>query len=52
MARGLIVYPLVGTIDGLSGDHALPAPPFIATADQVGEIVVRLGHAIDDALAP
>jgi adenosylmethionine-8-amino-7-oxononanoate aminotransferase len=51
MARGLMVYPMGGTIDGAHGDHVLLAPPFIVTADQIGEIVDRLGSAIDDALA-
>jgi adenosylmethionine-8-amino-7-oxononanoate aminotransferase len=51
MARGLMVYPMGGTIDGQRGDHVLLAPPFIVTADQIGEIVDRLGRAIDDALA-
>jgi adenosylmethionine-8-amino-7-oxononanoate aminotransferase len=51
MARGLVVYPMGGTIDGTRGDHVLLAPPFIVTSDQVGEIVDRLGSAIDDALA-
>ena len=51
MARGLMVYPMGGTIDGARGDHVLLAPPFIVAADQIGEIVDRLGSAIDDALA-
>jgi len=51
MARGLMVYPMGGTIDGQRGDHVLLAPPFIVTADQIGEIADRLGSAIDDALA-
>ncbi len=50
MARGLMVYPMGGTIDGQRGDHVLLAPPFIVTAEQIGEIVDRLGAAIDDAL--
>ena len=29
MKRGLICYPMGGTIDGVWGDHALLAPPFI-----------------------
>ncbi|TIT45649.1 MAG: aminotransferase class III-fold pyridoxal phosphate-dependent enzyme, partial [Mesorhizobium sp.] len=29
MARGLLVYPAGGTIDGVRGDHVLLAPPFI-----------------------
>ncbi len=51
MARGLMVYPMGGTIDGQRGDHVLLAPPFIVTSDQIGQIVDRLGSAIDDALA-
>lgn len=51
MARGLMVYPMGGSIDGQRGDHVLLAPPFIVTAEQIGEIVDRLGSAIDDALA-
>ena len=35
MARGLMVYPMGGTIDGVRGDHVLLAPPFIVTADQI-----------------
>jgi adenosylmethionine-8-amino-7-oxononanoate aminotransferase len=50
MARGLMVYPMGGTIDGTRGDHVLLAPPFIVTAAEIGEIVDRLGSAIDDAL--
>ena len=51
MARGLMVYPMGGTIDGQTGDHVLLAPPFIVTAGQIDEIVDRLGNALDDALA-
>ena len=51
MARGLMVYPMGGTIDGTRGDHVLLAPPFIVTEDQIGEIVDRLGSAVDEALA-
>jgi adenosylmethionine-8-amino-7-oxononanoate aminotransferase len=51
MARGLMVYPMGGTIDGQHGDHVLLAPPFIVTESQIDEIVDRLGAALDDALA-
>jgi adenosylmethionine-8-amino-7-oxononanoate aminotransferase len=51
MARGLMVYPMGGTIDGTRGDHVLLAPPFIVKAAQIDEIVDRLGSAVDDALA-
>ncbi|WP_426104145.1 aspartate aminotransferase family protein [Massilia sp. TSP1-1-2] len=50
MARGLMVYPGGGTIDGLHGDHVLIAPPFIATDADLSEIVSRLADAINAAL--
>jgi adenosylmethionine-8-amino-7-oxononanoate aminotransferase len=48
---GLICYPMAGTIDGRRGDHVLLAPPFIITEAQVGELVEKLGGAIQAALA-
>ncbi len=51
MARGLIVYPMGGTIDGKHGDHVLLAPPFIVTPGEVATIVDRLGDAVDAAIA-
>ncbi|MGY6125867.1 aspartate aminotransferase family protein [Paraburkholderia strydomiana] len=49
-ARGLMVYPMGGTVDGKIGDHVLLAPPFICTASDIDEIVSRLADAIDAAL--
>lgn len=51
MARGLMCYPGGGTIDGRRGDHILLAPPYIITPDQIGELVNKLGAAIDAAIA-
>ncbi len=51
MARGLMVYPMGGTIDGRLGDHVLLAPPYIATAADIDAIVERLGEAVDAAVA-
>jgi adenosylmethionine-8-amino-7-oxononanoate aminotransferase len=51
MARGLMVYPMGGTIDGLTGDHVLIAPPFISEPHHIDAIVDRLGEAVDAALA-
>lgn len=51
MQRGLMVYPMGGTIDGVHGDHILIAPPFICTAQQIDTIVERLSGAIGAALA-
>ncbi len=49
MQRGLMVYPMGGTIDGRCGDHVLLAPPFIVNATQIDSIVERLGDAVDAA---
>lgn len=51
MARGLMVYPMGGTADGVCGDHVLLAPPFIADAAVMDTIVERLGEAVDAAIA-
>ena len=50
-ARGLLVYPMGGTVDGRYGDHILLAPPFIATDDELALIVERLAEAVDAAIA-
>jgi len=52
MARGLMVYPMGGTIDGRRGDHVLLAPPFIASEAELGEIVDRLAASLAAALNP
>jgi adenosylmethionine-8-amino-7-oxononanoate aminotransferase len=49
MARGLMVYPMGGTIDGRLGDHVLLAPPFIVSDSELDAIVERLSTAIDAA---
>src|ERR1700678_3625126 len=46
MTRGLMVYPMGGTVDGRIGDHVLLAPPFIVDAAGIDAIVTRLGDAI------
>jgi adenosylmethionine-8-amino-7-oxononanoate aminotransferase len=51
MARGLMCYPMGGTIDGRQGDHVLLAPPYIITPDEIGELTEKLGAALDAALA-
>lgn len=50
MARGLMVYPMGGTVDGRCGDHILLAPPFIASEAELAQIVERLARALDAAL--
>ncbi|MDX5362405.1 MAG: aspartate aminotransferase family protein [Alphaproteobacteria bacterium] len=50
MARGLMCYPMSGTLDGRRGDHVLLAPPFIIDDTHVELIVDRLADAIGLAL--
>jgi adenosylmethionine-8-amino-7-oxononanoate aminotransferase len=50
MQRGLMVYPMNGTIDGTRGDHVLLAPPFIIDPSQVDALVDRLADAVDAAV--
>lgn len=47
-ARGLMAYPMGGTIDGVRGDHVLFAPAFIVTEDDVAKIVDLFAGALDD----
>lgn len=51
MARGLMVYPMGGTLDGRQGDHVLLAPPFIISDDELDQLTERLTGAIDAAIA-
>lgn len=49
-ARGLMVYPGSGTVDGVAGDHILLAPPYTVTDDQIGFVADTLHLAIDAAI--
>ena len=51
MARGLMCYPMGGTVDGARGDHVLIAPPFIVDDAHIAEIADKLGAAVDAAIA-
>ena len=46
--KGLICYPMSGTIDGRSGDHILLAPPYILNSENIDEIVNLLSRTIED----
>ncbi|MEN3352885.1 MAG: hypothetical protein V7640_1043 [Betaproteobacteria bacterium] len=51
MARGLMCYPMGGTVDGRSGDHVLLAPPFIVDEQAIQTIASGLREAVDAAIA-
>ena len=44
--RGLLVYPMQGSVDGISGDHLLLAPPAIITPEQIAWSVDQLATSI------
>jgi adenosylmethionine-8-amino-7-oxononanoate aminotransferase len=48
--RGLLVYPMQGCVDGVSGDHLLIAPPAVITAEQIDWAVTQLRGAIEEAV--
>ena len=50
MARGLMVYPMGGTVDGRYGDHVLLAPPFIVGDADLALMAERLQAAIQAAI--
>lgn len=50
MARGLMCYPMGGTIDGKFGDHILIAPPFIVNEQDIGDAVEILANSIEAAI--
>jgi len=48
--RGLLVYPMQGSVDGVSGDHLLLAPPAILTTEQIDWAAERLRAAVLEAV--
>ena len=44
--RGVMVYPMQGSVDGNAGDHLLLAPPAIITAAEIEESVMLMGDAV------
>ena len=49
LKRGLLVYPMQGSVDGTSGDHLLLAPPAVITQDQIAWSVETLAASIREA---
>ncbi len=47
--RGVLVYPMQGCVDGISGDHVLVAPPAVITTDQIGWAVEQLRAAVNES---
>jgi adenosylmethionine-8-amino-7-oxononanoate aminotransferase len=49
LKRGLLVYPMQGSVDGFSGDHLLLAPPAVITPEQIAWSVDQLAASIGEA---
>ena len=49
LKRGLLVYPMQGSVDGIAGDHLLLAPPAIITPEQIVWSIDHLAAAIRQA---
>jgi hypothetical protein len=47
LARGLVVYPGSGCVDGTAGDHLTLGPPFIIAAEQMDELVALLRATLE-----
>jgi adenosylmethionine-8-amino-7-oxononanoate aminotransferase len=47
--RGVLLYPMQGSVDGISGDHVLVAPPAVITEEQIHWAVGELRAAIQEA---
>ena len=48
--RGLLVYPMQGSVDGIAGDHILIAPPAVISEEQIRWSVDQLRSAIETSL--
>ena len=52
LERGLVSYPLQGSVDGIRGDHLLYAPPLTITESEVDELVDILRESLRVVLPP
>jgi len=46
--KGLHILPGFGSIDGVSGDHILIAPPFIISEKEIEELVAILKETVNE----
>ncbi|MCX7140281.1 MAG: aspartate aminotransferase family protein [Proteobacteria bacterium] len=51
LENGLMCYPMGGSIDGVSGDHVVVAPPYIISEAQLDEAVDKLARSVDEVIA-
>jgi adenosylmethionine-8-amino-7-oxononanoate aminotransferase len=46
LERGLVSYPMTGSVDGVMGDHLLYAPPLTITRAQVDDLLAILDESL------
>jgi adenosylmethionine-8-amino-7-oxononanoate aminotransferase len=51
LERGLVTYPLMGTVDGIEGDHMLFTPPLTITREQIDELIEIYDQALTEVAA-
>ena len=51
MDKGLMCYPMGGTIDGQNGDHILLAPAFIVSESQIEAIAAIISDVIEQVIS-
>jgi adenosylmethionine-8-amino-7-oxononanoate aminotransferase len=49
LKRGMLVYPMQGSVDGIAGDHLLLAPPAVITKEQITWSIEQLSASIREA---
>ncbi|EGX95642.1 aminotransferase [Cordyceps militaris CM01] len=51
MDVGIMLYPGMGTMDGVHGDHVLVSPAYTSTAEDIGGIVKKIKETVDRTFA-
>jgi adenosylmethionine-8-amino-7-oxononanoate aminotransferase len=52
LKRGVMLYPMQGSVDGRRGDHVMIAPPAVITAEEVRWAVEQVAEAVEEARLP
>jgi adenosylmethionine-8-amino-7-oxononanoate aminotransferase len=47
-AKGLIIYPAAGAIEGIAGDAVIISPPLIITNEEIDRLVMILEASLDE----
>jgi adenosylmethionine-8-amino-7-oxononanoate aminotransferase len=47
--RGVMVYPMQGSVDGTLGDHLLIAPPAVITKSEIAQAAKAIGESVMEA---